>query len=246
MFTLSTLHLTINLVNDLSVRYCECTFEGHCLRSQNCWQIPWIPASSLQCQYLQFKVDKRAFLSYTCLHSRLSLLISTMEVLKMPMSIKVCFLFWMLLCRWANGLLISGSHVPTNGLMAHPETQPKVLLIHNQQSGSYLERTFGKDVVELLLFLHPSDPSIKTAPRILGPPVHIVEQKLFVPYDRTKRACRERSQNLLPSPTFLKSDDGTIGVRLGCATQGQGLDINSNYPSPVGDRQTLQLKIWVR
>lgn len=144
-----------------------------------------------------------------------------------------------------NANVNQGPHVPINGLMAHPETQPKLFLIHNQHSGSYLEQTFGKDVVKLPLFLHPSDPTIKTAPRTLDPPIHIVKQKLFVPYDRTRRALRERSQNPLPSPTFLKSDDGSIGVRLGRATQGQGLEPDSNYPSPVGDRRTLQLKIWI-
>ncbi|ETW75155.1 hypothetical protein HETIRDRAFT_330584 [Heterobasidion irregulare TC 32-1] len=138
-----------------------------------------------------------------------------------------------------------GPHVTINDLMAHPETQRKVLLTHNQQSESYLERTFGKENVKLLPFQNPSDPMIKISPHVSDSPVQIVEQKLFIPYDRTRRALRERSRNLLPSPTFLKSDDGSIGVRLGRATQGQGLDPDSNYLSPVGDRQTLQLKIWI-
>ena len=86
---------------------------------------------------------------------------------------------------------------------------------------------------------------IKSAPRNSNPPVHIVKQKLFIPYHRTKRTLQERSKNPLPSPTFFNCDDGTIGVSLGRAKQGHGLAMNSNHPSPLGDRQTLRLKIWV-
>ncbi|ETW85668.1 hypothetical protein HETIRDRAFT_168115 [Heterobasidion irregulare TC 32-1] len=139
-----------------------------------------------------------------------------------------------------------GLHVPMNELMAHTEKQVAPSYFEdNSQSGTYLEETFGKESVKSLLFQDPSDPVIKSAPYNSNPPVHIVKQKLFIPYDRTKRTLQERSKNPLPSPTFFNCDDGAIGVSLGRARQGHGLAMNSNHSSPLGDRQTLQLKIWV-
>lgn len=139
-----------------------------------------------------------------------------------------------------------GPHVPMNELMAHSEKQAAPPYFEdNPQSGTYLEETFGKESVKSLPFQDPSDPVIKSAPRNSNPPVHIVKQKLFIPYHRTKRTLQERSKNPLPSPTFFNCDDGTIGVSLGRAKQGHGLAMNSNHPSPLGDRQTLRLKIWI-
>ena len=109
-----------------------------------------------------------------------------------------------------------------------------------------MEQTFGVDGVKSLPFENPSDPAIQTAPSPTDRPGHVFLQDLFVPYDRTKRTFQERSKSVLPSPTFFKCDDGSIGVPLRRAKKGDGLAPDSNVESPLGDRQTLQLKIIVQ
>ena len=123
--------------------------------------------------------------------------------------------------------------------MVHAQTETTI-------SGTYLEQTFGIDGVKSLPFENPSDPVIQTAPSPTGRPGHVFLQDLFVPYDRTKRTFKERSKSVLLSPTFFKCDDGSIGVPLRRAKNGDGLTADSNVQSPLGDRQTLQLKIIVR
>lgn len=123
--------------------------------------------------------------------------------------------------------------------MDHAQTETTI-------GGTYLEQTFGIDGVKSLLFENPSDPAIQTAPSPTIRPSCVLLQDLFVPYDRTKRTSPERFKNRLPSPTFFKCDDGSIGVPLRRAKKGDGLNPDSNVQSPLGDRQTLQLKIIVR
>lgn len=131
------------------------------------------------------------------------------------------------------------SHVPVDEHVVHAQTETTI-------SGTYLEQTFGIDGVKSLPFENPSDPVIQTAPSPTGRPGHVFLQDLFVPYDRTKRTFQERSKSVLLSPTFFKCDDGSIGVPLRRAKNGDGLTADSNVQSPLGDRQTLQLKIIPR
>lgn len=101
---------------------------------------------------------------------------------------------------------------------------------------------FGEANAKQLLFKHPSDPGIISGTPATSPG-RILIQSLPVPYKGTDREAQERSRNPLPSPTFFRCDDGLIGVPLGRAVQGLGLA--SNHDSPLGNRQTVRLKIRV-
>lgn len=119
------------------------------------------------------------------------------------------------------------------------DTAPFKLKYHSQP-GRYLERMFGEANAKQLLFKHPSDPGIISGTPATSPG-RILIQSLPVPYKGTDREAQERSRNPLPSPTFFRCDDGLIGVPLGRAVQGLGLA--SNHDSPLGNRQTVRLKI---
>ncbi|ETW75143.1 hypothetical protein HETIRDRAFT_430628 [Heterobasidion irregulare TC 32-1] len=121
------------------------------------------------------------------------------------------------------------------------DTAPFKLKYHSQP-GRYLERMFGEANAKQLLFKHPTDPGIISGTPATSPG-RILVQSLPIPYKGTDREAQERSRNPLPSPSFFRCDDGLVGVPLSRAVQGFGLALDSNHDSPLGNRQTVRLKI---